>query len=129
MRQHRLCQIQKLIEGELVSILKEQYSQSVEPGLPIRYYLDFKTDARLVELREVLDRMERGTFGHCALCGIQIPTRILEAAPTRQLCLGCDESSIPDRRHGAHARRGVQLSIKQVIGVEVDAAGSRTRGT
>jgi RNA polymerase-binding transcription factor DksA len=105
MRQHRLRQIRELIENELATVLTEQYNQPVEYGVPLRYYLDFKTDSRLIELREALDRIERGCFGSCSLCGIQIPARILEVSPTRQLCPGCDESSFLNRRRREHSGR------------------------
>jgi RNA polymerase-binding transcription factor DksA len=121
MRQRRLRQIRELIESELAIILTERYSQPVERGVPLRYYLDFKTDARLIELRDALDRMERGCFGSCVLCGIQIPARILEASPTRQLCSGCDASSVLKRHGDDPVRRVVKRPREQALRVEVDA--------
>jgi hypothetical protein len=50
------------MEKELVKILHERYAQSVEKSIPIRYYLDFKADARLLELRAALQRMEEGIW-------------------------------------------------------------------
>lgn len=124
MRQHRLRQIRELIENELATILTEQYSQPIERGVPLRYYLDFKTDARLIALREALDRMQRGCFGLCALCGIQIPARILETSPARQLCPACDESSFLNRHRREFA--GHQQEEKPQ-GESVEALSSRGR--
>jgi hypothetical protein len=127
MRKEQFRRIRKLVEDEIVFILTEQYCQLVDPGLPIRYYLDFKTDERLIELREVLDRMDRGTFGCCSLCGIHIPARILEASPIMKLCSGCDGSSFLNRHRRAHVRRALEVASEQAADVKVGAANLRTR--
>jgi hypothetical protein len=55
-------------ESEIRAILAKQYMQQVDPGVPVRYYLDFKSDPRLLELKEILERMDTGTYGRCVLC-------------------------------------------------------------
>jgi RNA polymerase-binding transcription factor DksA len=77
------------VEGEIASILKDQYGQSVDPQIPIKYYLDFKSDRSLIQLREALERIEKGTYGHCALCSQPIPNHVLENSPVAVLCGSC----------------------------------------
>ena len=77
------------LETAVEKILLEEYGQAVEPDVPIRYYLDFKSDGKLQEFREALDRLDRGTFGHCVLCSRPIPGRVLRRSPLTLLCEGC----------------------------------------
>jgi RNA polymerase-binding transcription factor DksA len=98
------------MEKEVVKILRERYAQSVEKSVPIRYCLDFKADARLLELRDAIQRMEEGTYGICLLCKAEIPQYMLEDSPTTLLCESCavlglrihtsakteDKSGLPD---------------------------------
>jgi len=117
--------IRKLVENEIVSILTDQYNQSVDPDVPVRYYLDFKVDARLFELRQALDRLDSGEFGRCSLCGIPIPARIVEASPTTQLCPSCDKSSVLSRHRGAQERSTRQHSHEHGVGIEAGASNPR----
>jgi RNA polymerase-binding transcription factor DksA len=78
-----------VMEKEVAKILRERYAQSVEKSVPIRYYLDFKADTRLLELQDAIQRMEEGTYGICLLCKSEIPQYILEDSPTTLLCESC----------------------------------------
>ena len=42
---------------------------------------------RLAEVDEALQRMDEGTYGVCAVCGIQIPEARLEARPLSVACV------------------------------------------
>jgi RNA polymerase-binding transcription factor DksA len=98
------------VEKEIAKILRERYGQSVEKSVPIRYYLDFKADTRLLELRDAIQRMEEGTYGICLLCKAEIPQYMLEDSPATLLCESCavlglrihtsakteDKSGLPD---------------------------------
>lgn len=43
----------------------------------------------LAEVRAALARMNAGTYGICATCGVEIPDGRLEAVPTASLCMTC----------------------------------------
>ena len=56
--------------------------------------LDFTTAAPMVELREAIDRLMRGTFGLCVDCGEGIPSETLEQHPTAKLCGRCNKQKV-----------------------------------
>lgn len=60
-----------------------------------------RTSLRLIEA--ALRRIDDGTFGECAGCGGEIPTRRLQALPRTQFCLRCQEA-IERERGSAPAR-------------------------
>lgn len=43
-------------------------------------------EARLGRIRDAIGRMERGTYGHCVVCGGAIPDERLEALPDTAYC-------------------------------------------
>lgn len=43
-------------------------------------------EARLAEVRDALERIENGGFGHCATCGKEIESERLLANPAAQTC-------------------------------------------
>jgi len=57
--------------------------------------LDDNQRAAPLEVQGALERIAKGTYGKCELCGNDIPTERLEAIPTASLCLQCksDEES------------------------------------
>ncbi len=69
MKHSWLHTLQRYLEQEVRKILRDDYSVEVDSETPVRYYLDFKSDSRLLELRDALDRMDRGKFGICLACG------------------------------------------------------------
>lgn len=80
------------VESEIQTILMKKYGQAVEPGTPLRYYLDFKNDDRLVQLRGVLEKMDEGRYGVCILCKGKIPEdelRYSVISPVCKACSGC----------------------------------------
>ena len=48
--------------------------------------LDFVTDKPLIEIRDAVNRITRGTFGFCVGCGNEIPAETLASKPTMTLC-------------------------------------------
>lgn len=40
-------------------------------------------------IRAALDRIDQGTYGHCANCGKDIPEKRLEAVPYAAVCADC----------------------------------------
>ena len=77
------------LERRVSTILREEYGRAVEPGIPVRYYLDFTSDRRLQQLREALERMDNGTYGACVICGRAIAHSIMMKSPLALLCGSC----------------------------------------
>lgn len=61
-----------------------------------------RTSLRLIEA--ALRRIDDGTFGECAGCSGEIPTRRLQALPWTQFCLRCQEAIERERGSSAPAR-------------------------
>lgn len=47
----------------------------------------------LQEVRNALEKIEKGEYGKCELCGKKIPEERLEAIPYARLCLECQEEN------------------------------------
>lgn len=45
----------------------------------------------LAKIEHALDRIERGVYGNCEACGVEIPEPRLEAKPSVSLCVKCQE--------------------------------------
>lgn len=43
----------------------------------------------LKKIEEALEKIERGEYGYCDVCGVEIGIRRLEARPTANLCIDC----------------------------------------
>lgn len=52
--------------------------------------LAFKSEPRLVELRNAIDRLEHGTFGVCIYCKGRISQHVLVSDPARRICPQCE---------------------------------------
>ena len=52
---------------------------------------------RLTAIENALERIKRGTFGICPMCGKEIPEARLEAIPYAPLCVECQEKQ--ERQH------------------------------
>jgi len=84
-----LEEVRAQLEERVSTILREEYGRAVEPGVPVRYYLDFTSDNRLQQLREALERMDNGTYGSCVICGRTIPRAVMMKSPLSLLCGSC----------------------------------------
>jgi RNA polymerase-binding transcription factor DksA len=104
--------LRTIIASEIIAILQDEYSVTVDAELPLRYYLDFKTQPRLMELREALDRLDRGNYGLCLICGGEIAPGVLHASPTQSLCPECDASR---SAHVTLHRQRVRTGAGQVL--------------
>jgi RNA polymerase-binding transcription factor DksA len=47
----------------------------------------------IVQMRESLERLNKGTFGTCTVCGSEIPVKRLEKDPTAPWCDSCDKEA------------------------------------
>ena len=56
--------------------------ESFEENIAITRQLE----ARLAEVRDALERIENGSYGHCIACGKAIETERLNANPAAQTC-------------------------------------------
>lgn len=81
--------LRQRVEREIRGILRDEYGLNVDADTPVRYYLDFKTNRRLLEFRDALERIERGTFGICMICGASISYSRLAESPVARLCDSC----------------------------------------
>jgi hypothetical protein len=99
-----VTQVQHYLEREVRRILHDYYHVDVEKGTPVRYYMDFKSDERLLELREALDRIEHGRFGVCLSCGGPIEIEMLKSSPGVPFCEKCLDAYRDFRvEHGSRA--------------------------
>lgn len=54
----------------------------------------------LMEVREALERLEKGGYGDCESCGDPIPLERLRAIPYARLCVGCKSAEEEDQAEG-----------------------------
>lgn len=77
-------------EGEPISADFEE--QAVErEGEDVIEEVGRVTQHELAEIRVALERITQGTYGICAECGDNIPTKRLEALPFAMYCTDCQE--------------------------------------
>jgi DnaK suppressor protein len=94
-------EILKEIEGSLGQSLTEDQQRRLESARDVGDQalmdLDRELGISLMEMRnrrrqaidEALTRLNEGTYGICAECGIEISERRLEAVPFEKLCVEC----------------------------------------
>ena len=51
--------------------------------------LEDETNATIANIKNSLKRMEEGTYGTCAICGIDIPDERIKALPYTDKCFEC----------------------------------------
>ena len=59
----------------------------------------------LVEVEHALAKLEKGTYGLCANCGLPIGTARLEVLPQASLCLSCKAREEKEAKSGLIPRR------------------------
>ncbi|HMA76683.1 MAG TPA: TraR/DksA C4-type zinc finger protein [Candidatus Krumholzibacteriaceae bacterium] len=55
-------------------------------------------DSYLRALNEALERLERGIYGKCDICGSLIPKRRLNVVPSARLCIKCKSDQESERK-------------------------------
>ncbi|MBI5473077.1 MAG: hypothetical protein HY961_12105 [Ignavibacteriae bacterium] len=92
--------VRRLILSKLYDLLADQYS-IMYPREPfvggdlsvheLDALLAFRSDPRLEELRQALDRLENGTYGICLSCKSAISHDELDTDPAQRLCSTCEQ--------------------------------------
>lgn len=59
----------------------DQYSQNLS--------IEVNLEKQLQDIIAALTRIEKGTYGMCAICGKEIPLARLQANPSAKTCLTC----------------------------------------
>jgi len=55
--------------------------------------LEDETNATIKNIKHALKRMEEGSYGTCAICGIEIPEERIKALPYTDKCFKCADKS------------------------------------
>lgn len=90
-----LADLEKLKErldfGSDTDHLEEEADEAEE----FSYYVGVKKplEERLKAVEEALEKMEKGTYGICQMCGGEIELEVLEAAPESRLCKKCKSTA------------------------------------
>lgn len=63
-----------------------------------------QVEAELADVDAALVRLEEGTYGHCAICGVAIGEQRLEAQPAARFCL--QHQAAREQGPGAGTERG-----------------------
>lgn len=58
----------------------------------LEFALDEHDKAELRRIDAALQRLELGTYGHCAACGTTIPEARLRATPDAERCIDCQSA-------------------------------------
>jgi DnaK suppressor protein len=74
-------------EGSPFGKREEEATESFE--LEKRLALEKQVRANLAEIEHALDKLKKGTYGLCDICGQPIPPERLDAMPHANLCLSC----------------------------------------
>ena len=74
-------------EGSPFGKREEEATESFE--LERRLALEKRIRDQLAEIRQALNKFEKGTYGRCDSCGQPIDPARLEALPQAHLCLNC----------------------------------------
>lgn len=74
-------------EGSPFGKREEEATQSFE--LEKRLALEKQVKENLAEVEHALEKLDKGTYGRCDICGKPIDPARLEALPYANLCLSC----------------------------------------
>jgi DnaK suppressor protein len=81
-RRFRIDQLADLRSVEPADAVQEEVTETLRTGASVA----------LSGIEAALDRMARGTYGQCVLCGSAIPVERLEILPAVALCVTCQEA-------------------------------------
>lgn len=86
----RLNDIEKDIhhkESPVSADFAEQATESENDEVLVA--LEDETNATINNIKHALKRMEEGSYGTCAICGIEIPEERIKALPYTDKCFEC----------------------------------------
>jgi RNA polymerase-binding protein DksA len=84
-------------EGSPFGKREEEATESFE--LEKRLALEKQVRANLAEVEHALDKLSKGTYGLCDVCGQPIHADRLEAMPHANLCMSCKAKYAKTRLH------------------------------
>lgn len=104
-REQLLGNVKKVLEGDIHldpdDFPDEIDTASSEVGLAFIGRLRERERGLLAKIDAALDKIERGEYGSCQICGEDIGAKRLEARPVAELCIDCKaEQEKLERRAG-----------------------------
>jgi DnaK suppressor protein len=86
----RLSKIEEDIHHKESPISADFSEQAVETeNAEVLAALENETNATIANIRNALRRMEDGTYGSCAVCGVEIIEERMKALPYTDICFEC----------------------------------------
>ncbi|WP_129596371.1 TraR/DksA C4-type zinc finger protein [Anaerophilus nitritogenes] len=126
-KQETIKTIERMNENEPNASLQEYYDElSVYDNHPadigtetfemeMNFNLKNNEEIYLKEIEDALDRIQRGTYGKCIDCGVDIPYERLEMIPTASECIKCQEDKL-SIHHEIHTRPVEEQSLYPPFG-------------
>jgi DnaK suppressor protein len=104
-REQLLSNVEKALDGGIHldpdDFPDEVDAASSEVGLAFIGRLRERERGLLAKINAALDKIERGEYGACTMCGEEIGGKRLEARPVAELCIDCKaEQEKLERRMG-----------------------------
>jgi len=86
----RLNDIEKDIQHKDSPVSADFAEQATEnENAEVLAALEDETNATIENIKHALKRMEDGSYGTCAICGIEIPEERIKALPYTDKCFEC----------------------------------------
>ena len=86
----RLSEIEKNIHHKESPVSADFAEQATETeNDEVLAALEDETNATITNIKNALKRMEEGSYGSCAVCGIEIPEERIKALPYTDKCFEC----------------------------------------
>ncbi len=95
-RQKELARIVSISQQQGRSVVEDHPQDAAERASIFAskefFFAHSTQERRLLKMvNEALERLDQGTYGHCAACDDEINPRRLEAVPWARYCLHCQE--------------------------------------
>ena len=86
----RLNDLEKDIQHKDSPVSADFAEQTTETeNVEVLAALEDETNATIKNIKHALKRMEEGSYGTCAICGIEIPEERIKALPYTDKCFEC----------------------------------------
>jgi RNA polymerase-binding transcription factor DksA len=109
----RLEDMLRRLVGNIERMIEAVHEESVVPGEHDRepsetvdkeVWLEQNEQALHAEVVAALDRIEKGAFGHCEDCGIELPEARLDVVPYTRWCVRCEQKHEAQEARAASRR-------------------------